>query len=413
MAFRLAEAYVQFSQRGVIGVKSGVDGIKGSFARASASLNVLAAGVAALGTGAAFNSLMGFVNAAAEAEKQTAKLEAVLKSTQGVSGQTIETLEAHASALQRVTAFEDDTIKGAQAVLLTFRKISGETFPQATEAALDLATVFETDLRSAALTVGKALEDPARGLMALRRVGVTFTKDQEAVIKSLVETGRVAEAQAAILKEIQGQVGGSARKVGDTTFGQIEQFKNEIGDLAELIGGELTPAIRAASDTLKAWRYALGGQGEMIKDFQKETGGLAKQFSEAKTSKQAEDAQRSYYQTVKRYQEQGLDMRGQASFFGSYAAQARIADLRGQETARQRTFDRTTGLAGRAAGLGADVLRLRGGNIEALVNAVSQGAKETKDFLRENTRTSFAQEELLKRILEKLPGPTDNRPRFQ
>lgn len=252
MAFKLAEAYVEFSQKGVNAVRSGVDKVKGSFSGAATSAKLLSGAVAAIGTAGALRGLMSFVQAAAEAERQTAKLEAVLKTTNGVSGQTIESLEAHASALQKVTAFEDDTIKGAQAVLLTFKKIGGETFPAATEAALDLATVFEGDLRGAAMMVGKALEDPVRGITALRRAGVSFTKDQQDVIKSLVETGKAAEAQAMILKEIQGQVGGSARKVGDTTFGQLEQLRNAAGDAAEEIGALLVPAVQAATAALRS-----------------------------------------------------------------------------------------------------------------------------------------------------------------
>lgn len=260
MAYKLAEAYVEFRQRGVQSVRTGVDRVKGSFAGAAQGAQLLNTALLGLATGGAVRTLWGFVEAAAEAEKQTAKLGAVLASTQGVSGQTVETLEAHASALQKVTAFEDDTIKGAQAVILTFKKISGDTFPQATEAALDLATVFEMDLKGAAMMVGKALEDPIRGITALRRAGVSFTKDQQDVIKSLVETGNVAQAQAMILKELNSQVGGSARKVGDTTFGQIEQFKNALGDLAEEIGGRITPAIRGMADVIEAVTWKFGGR---------------------------------------------------------------------------------------------------------------------------------------------------------
>jgi hypothetical protein len=262
MAYKLAEAYVEFSQKGVNAVRSGVDRIKGSVAGATASLQGMAGAIGLLGGAVSLRGLWSFVEAASEAERQTAKLQAVLASTNAVSGQTVDSLEAHASALQKVTAFEDDTIKGAQAVLLTFKKIGGEAFPQATEAALDLATVFEGDLKGAAMMVGKALEDPVRGITALRRAGVSFTKDQQDVIKSLVETGKAAEAQAMILKEINSQVGGSARKVGDTTFGQIEQLKNALGDLAEEIGGKITPAVRAMADVMEAFMWKFGGRAE-------------------------------------------------------------------------------------------------------------------------------------------------------
>jgi hypothetical protein len=343
MAFKLAEAYVEFSQKGAGAVTTAANKASSAFKSATGSVSALTAGIAAIGAAGALRGLWGFVEAAAEAERQTAKLEAVLKSTGGVSGQTIESLEAHASALQKVTAFEDDTVKGAQAVLLTFKKIGGETFPQATEAALDLATVFEGDLRGSALMVGKALEDPIRGITALRRAGVSFTKDQQEVIKSLVETGQVAQAQGMILKEISSQVGGSARKVGDTTFGQIEQLKNEMGDLAELIGGHLTPAVQGLINVTRSWTSALGGKGgaESTKDFGAAAKAIGERFLKAQTRGEAEAAQRDYYKLKKEYLDSGATLNnGSAtsfpgydpfdagtSMFGSRAAQARIASL--------------------------------------------------------------------------------------
>jgi hypothetical protein len=43
-----------------------------------------------------------------------------------------------------------------------------------------------------AIQLGKALEDPIKGLAALGKSGVTFTDEQKELIKTLVETGDVA-----------------------------------------------------------------------------------------------------------------------------------------------------------------------------------------------------------------------------
>lgn len=265
MAFKLAEAYVEFTQKGVAAVKGGVDGIRNSLKNAVGGVNALNVAFGALAGGVAVRTAAGWVEAFAEAEKQTAKLEAVVASTGGAAGRTVQQLENQASALQAVTAFEDDVVKGGQAILLTFKNVKGEVFDKATEAALDLATVLDTDLKSSAMMLGKALEDPVRGITALRRAGVSFTQDQQDMIKSLVETNKLAEAQALILEELNTQVGGAARKVGETAFGQIEQFKNAIGDVAEELGREIVPALREWAKVLKDMRvegFGIAGPAE-------------------------------------------------------------------------------------------------------------------------------------------------------
>jgi phage-related minor tail protein len=411
MAFKLAEAYVEFSQKGVSAVTAGANKASSAFKSATSSVSALTAGVVALGAAGALRSLWGFVEAAAEAEKQTAKLEAVLKSTGGVSGQTVESLEAHASALQRVTAFEDDTVKGAQAVLLTFKKIGGETFPQATEAALDLATVFEGDLRGSALMVGKALEDPIRGITALRRAGVSFTKDQQEVIKSLVETGQVAQAQGLILKEISSQVGGSARKVGDTTFGQIEQLKNEMGDLAELIGGELTPVVRTTVEAIKAWKFMLGGQAAMEKEFGSRAADMGKRFMGAKSASEAEAVQKEYFAMRKEFA--GMGMQGTpSSMFGSRAANAHLASLRDAEDQNRRQFGAAAKLGGKAADVAGAIGGSAIGPAKALADTIGAKITRESEWLRKQFDTSLRQERLLQNIYDRL-APTEQAPRFQ
>lgn len=69
--------------------------------------------------------------------------------------------------------------------------------------------MFGQDLRSSAVQLGKALEDPVQGITALRRVEVSFSASQRELIGTLVETGQVAEAQRLILDALERQVGGA------------------------------------------------------------------------------------------------------------------------------------------------------------------------------------------------------------
>jgi hypothetical protein len=192
------------------------------------------------------------VQATIEAEQATAKLEQVLKSTGGVSGFTSKQLQAVAGQLQRVTAFGDDAVVAMQAVLLTFTNVRGDQFTAATEAVLDLSTALNMDLQSAALLVGKALNDPVKGATALQRSGIQLSESQKELIKTFVETGEVAKAQEIIIRELGVQFGGQARAIRDTFGGALKSVQNAFGDLLEVNTGvpAATRALNELSDVL-------------------------------------------------------------------------------------------------------------------------------------------------------------------
>jgi hypothetical protein len=182
--------------------------------------------------------------------KAIAQVEAGLKSTGSQAGFTSKQLQAMASDLQSKTLFGDETIlKDATAQLLTFTNISGEQFARTQQAALDLATRLDGDLKGASIQLGKALNDPVANLSALSRSGIQFSDEQKAVIKSMAETGRLAEAQTIILDELNRQYGGSAEAAAKADGG-FTQLANSFGDLQEAIGAQLIPILRPLVDWL-------------------------------------------------------------------------------------------------------------------------------------------------------------------
>jgi len=173
-----------------------------------------------------------FVRETADAQREQAQLATVLRSTNGISGQTIETLNAQADALVRVTAFTGGAISEAQALLLTFTNVR-EVFADATRVTLDLSQALGMDARSAAMMLGKALNDPVLGVTALRRAGVQLSESQTNLIKQLVAVGQIADAQRIILKELETQVGGSAAAYRNTLGGAIDALKESFNSLFE------------------------------------------------------------------------------------------------------------------------------------------------------------------------------------
>lgn len=184
--------------------------------------------VAGIGVAAVLNKIM---TETRDAGFEVAQLNAALKSTRGIAGQSADALNEHALALSKVSVFDDGVVTQAQALLLTFTQIRGPIFKDATQAILDVAQAMGTDLRSATIQVGKALNDPILGMTALARSGIQFTEAQKEVIKELVETNRVADAQRVILAELETQFGGSAAAARNTFGGALAGLTNEINNL--------------------------------------------------------------------------------------------------------------------------------------------------------------------------------------
>lgn len=173
-----------------------------------------------------------------------AQVEAALKSTGSVAGFTLQQLKAEASALQGTSLYGDEEIlQGVTAQLLTFKNISGDTFKRTQKAVMDLSTRMKIDLKSSAIQLGKALNDPSTGLSMLTRVGITFTDSQKTTIKGLQAAGRAAEAQAIILAELESQYKGSAKAAAEAGAGPFKQLWNILGDIQEVIGGVIGTAL--------------------------------------------------------------------------------------------------------------------------------------------------------------------------
>ena len=185
-------------------------------------------------------------------QKAIAQVEAGIRSTGGAAGFTSEQFQKMASNLQANTIFGDEEIlQGATAQLLTFTNIAGEQFERTQQVALDLATRLDGDLKSSSIMLGKALNDPVANLSALSRAGIQFSEDQKAMVKQLVETNRLADAQTLILNELENQYGGSAQAAAQAGLGPIQQLKNSFMDVTEEIGGMLIPHLQALATFLK------------------------------------------------------------------------------------------------------------------------------------------------------------------
>ncbi|MBX9667295.1 MAG: phage tail length tape measure family protein [Candidatus Obscuribacterales bacterium] len=190
------------------------------------------------------------VEEAAEAEKSMAQLTQVLKSTGGVAGVTSEQVTSLTASLQKQTGVSDDALNSASALMLTFTKVGKNVFPDAIKSVNDMSAALGQDLKTSTIQLGKALNDPIKGVSALQKVGVSFTASQKETIKALVESGRTMDAQKLILKELNTEFGGAAAAARDTFGGALGALQTSINDVFEALGTGTNSGLRGAVEFL-------------------------------------------------------------------------------------------------------------------------------------------------------------------
>lgn len=183
------------------------------------------------------------------------KLETVLRRNLGATREQVDAAKEWASALQRVGVIGDEVqLSGLQELstyienadsLRTMNVVLNDMLAQqyGLNATAENAVVISTML-------GKVLEGQTT---ALRRYGYSFTDAQEQLLKYGTEEQRVAT----LAEVVESAVGGMNEALASTPAGQIQQLKNDMGDIREEFGKAATnlhvlllPALRNAANLL-------------------------------------------------------------------------------------------------------------------------------------------------------------------
>jgi phage-related protein len=189
------------------------------------------------------DTLQGTFQESMDAADELAQTNKVLQSTHDASGMAASAIVDLAGSLSHLTKFTDDQVQIGENLLLTFTNIGKDTFPLATKAMLDMSQAMGQDVKSSAIQLGKALNDPLKGMTALQRIGVTFSQTQKDLIKNYMQHGELAKAQAVILGELQREFGGSAVAAGKTFGGSLKILGQYFDDFKQQLGDAVLPIL--------------------------------------------------------------------------------------------------------------------------------------------------------------------------
>jgi hypothetical protein len=242
----------EFNSKGIDKAKKEFQSLEGVGKKAQFALKK-----AAVPAAAALAGLGGFLVSAAkgaeDARIANEKLGSVLD-TMGFGAAT-DRVSAYAESLEKTIAVDADVIKATQTKLATFSNLTktvgkaGGAFDRATKAALDMAAAGFGTAEGNAVQLGKALQDPIKGIAALAKSGVTFTEQEKEKIRTLTESGKLLEAQEIILKSIEGQVGGTA----EASASSFDKMKFALAGVSDTFGEMLLPVIDAVAPKLAAF----------------------------------------------------------------------------------------------------------------------------------------------------------------
>ena len=190
------------------------------------------------------------VGEAMDASAGLAQLKAGIASTGNAANVSVGGMEALASSIQNMSGQTDDSIVKAEQLLLTFTNVKNsgpdKIFDQATQAAADMAAKMGGDASTNAIRLGKALNDPIKGVTALSKVGVTFDEGQKNQIKTLVKHGDTVKAQKIILAELNKEFGGAAKAAGQSLPGQLQRAQRAFEDVSQAVVETILPVVLPA-----------------------------------------------------------------------------------------------------------------------------------------------------------------------
>jgi hypothetical protein len=250
-----------FDSKGLKQAQFQLNKVRGNFQNLGRNAAIAGAAVGAFGAAIAVSA-----RSLARIQAINIQTNTVLKSTGTTANGTAKDIENLAGSLEALTATEAETIQEGANLLLTFKNIQNQAgagndiFNQTTAAMVDVARAMGTSASGEAIRLGKALNDPVKGISALTRVGITFTEQQKAQIKALSDSGDIMGAQKIILAELQSQFGGSGAAFAKSFTGQLQLLQHELGTVGEEATMAVMPALQQMVDGFRELIPVVGPQ---------------------------------------------------------------------------------------------------------------------------------------------------------
>lgn len=176
-----------------------------------------------------------------ELERANTRLETLMMNVSGTTKAQVKDLIDYGDALELCTTIEGDATMAGASQLATFQ-LSANTIKTLLPAFQDLAVaqygvnVSQEQMINSGNLIGKVMNG---SVGALTKAGVSFTAEQEKILK----TGTESEKAAALVEVLRKNFGGLAQQMAQTDEGRIRQLKNAWGSVKDEVGFAVLPAV--------------------------------------------------------------------------------------------------------------------------------------------------------------------------
>ena len=206
------------------------------------------------------------ITAAREQERVNKVLAQTLKITWDAVWYTTDQIEKQAQAIMDSTWISDDAVQAGQNMLLLYKSIGHDVFPQATQAIVDMATAMNSwvlpawdQLANTAKILWKAMEDPILWMTTLRKQWIMLDDSIKAQIKTLVDHWEKLKASKVLLDDITAKYGGMAEAASNawiklsTAWGELkEAVGTSLLKWLDGIAGAILPIVQAVTKWIEA-----------------------------------------------------------------------------------------------------------------------------------------------------------------
>jgi hypothetical protein len=233
-------------------VQGSISGMAGVVKAIGKGLMVAGAGLLAAGAAGGFLAIK-LAKIAEEGTTAEDRLSNIVKQMdlfgQGATNVS-ERLVNLANKTALLVGVDQKAILATQAKLATFKELAktagdvGGAFDRATMAAVDMAAAGFGEASQNAVQLGKALNDPIKGINSLSRSGITFTEVEKDKIKALVHGNKMLSAQDIILKAIEKQIGGTAAATANGT----DRISVAVSQLTQKLGEPFAAAVSGMAE---------------------------------------------------------------------------------------------------------------------------------------------------------------------
>lgn len=176
-----------------------------------------------------------------ELERANTRLETLMMNVSGTTKSQVKDLIEYGDALELCTTIEGDATMAGASQLATFQ-LSADTIKTLLPAFQDLAVaqygvnVSQEQMINSGNLIGKVMNG---SVGALTKAGVSFTAEQEKILKM----GTESEKAAALVEVLGKNFGGLAQQMAQTDEGRIRQLKNAWGSVKDEVGFAVLPAV--------------------------------------------------------------------------------------------------------------------------------------------------------------------------